>query len=81
MTPRAPVGAKNADSLRDVMADDHEDHHREEDEGGERPHQDPQLLLHTQHGGEGLVIFTIRINKQIISTRHVSDKVKHNICY
>ena len=62
------------------MADDHEDHHREEDEAGERPHQDVQLLLHAQHGGEALGIFTIRINKQLL-TRRSSDNGKHNIGY
>ena len=44
----------NADSLADVMADVDEDHDGEEDEGGERPNQDVQLLLHTQPDG-GLI--------------------------
>ena len=41
----------NADSLADVMADVDEDHDGEEDEGGEGPNQDVQLLLHTQPDG------------------------------
>ena len=60
------------------MTDDHEDHHREEHEGGEGAYQDVQLLLHTQHDGGGL---DIKYESIQVLTRPKFNNIKLKLCY